>query len=159
MLHNKYINFKLTKYTAITGLYYNVFSTSPGNEILILTYHITANLESGIIKFKFLFPTTTTTKIKPRKCIHTSWMSALCLRTFLLFITLTMAACKYNFLSSSTADSVCSTSWGLSRCSAAVIRNFVRLLLYSKFNVNTVSEVCDWNNKRRNHFNWGTSAI
>jgi hypothetical protein len=83
-------------------------------------------------------------KHKPVKHIHTSWMSAVWRISFLLFITLTMAACIYNFLSSSTEESVCSTSWGVSRCTAAVIRNFVRLLLYSKFKVNTVSGVCVW---------------
>ncbi len=41
----------------------------------------------------------------------TSCMRALCLKTFLAFMILTIAACKYIFLSSSTALLVCSSSW------------------------------------------------
>lgn len=58
---------------------------------------------------------------------QTSWMRALCLSIFLDFMMRTMAACKYSFRSSSTALIVCSTSCGVSRCSAAEILNFVRL--------------------------------
>ena len=77
--------------------------------------------------------------------ILTSWMSWLCLSTFLLFMILTMAACRYILLSSSTAWCVCSTSWGVSFWMVPPIRNLVRLLVYFIFKLITDSDVSSWN--------------
>ena len=57
-------------------------------------------------------------------------MRALCFRSFLDFIILTMAACRYIFLSSSTAWCVASISCGVSFCTVPAILNLVLLLLY-----------------------------
>lgn len=69
-------------------------------------------------------------KINFQATVHsTSWIRALCLRILRDFMIRTMAACKYNLRSSSTALIVCSTSCGVSRCKAAVILNLVRLFV------------------------------
>ena len=57
-------------------------------------------------------------------------MSALCLRSFLDFMILTMAAWMYILRSSSTAWWVASISCGVSFCTVPAIRNLVLLLLY-----------------------------
>ena len=80
----------------------------------------------------------------------TSCISVLCFNTFLDFIILTIAACRYNLRSSSTEFMVCSTSWGVSFCTAAVILKRVLLFEYSKLRRNTVSGVksCGGRNHR-----------
>lgn len=56
-------------------------------------------------------------------CHLTSCIRALCLKTFLAFIILTIAACKYIFRSSSTALLVCSSS-----CQTQDITGFTHLI-------------------------------
>ena len=85
--------------------------------------------------------------------VHTSWINWLCLSTFLLFIILTIAACRYILRSSSTAWWVCSTSWGVSFWTVPAIRNLVRLLVYFIFKPITDSSLSSWNEWKRKFFN------